>query len=179
MSPFDLQPRGPAVRTDISRVDAARCRAYCRFPAERQRRASKAGFSAPLAADCEPSRTRVPDAWVGRISIVRRALPTHFSFRVWLSDQAVRESAQHARGGALQSRRARRPCNELRACDGRDGRFRNPPLQAIQRARPGFSRRLRVNPALWPTLGWLLLWTRLESMNRSGATRPSPGKRAL
>ena len=61
----------------------------------------------------------------------------------WLSDKAVRENAQHACRGALQSRRARRPRNEPPARDRRDGGFRNPPLQAIQRARRGFSRHHR------------------------------------
>jgi hypothetical protein len=65
-------------------------------------------------------------------------------FRVRLLHKAVRENAQHARGSARQSRRAGRPCDGPRARDGRDGRFRNPPLEAIQRPRRGFVRQPRV-----------------------------------
>jgi hypothetical protein len=61
----------------------------------------------------------------------------------WLSDKAGRENPQRACGGARESRRARRARDGLPVCDRRDGRFRNPPLQAIQRASRGFSRQPR------------------------------------
>jgi hypothetical protein len=50
----------------------------------------------------------------------------------WLSEKAVPENAQHAHGEAPQRPGARRPRDGQPGCDGRHGRFRNPPLQAIQ-----------------------------------------------
>src|SRR5215211_5203673 len=41
----------------------------------------------------------------------------------WLSEKAARENAQHACGGAPQSRRARRPRVGPPACDARDRHF--------------------------------------------------------
>src|SRR5215204_4318079 len=57
-----------------------------------------------------------------------------------LSHKAVCEDTPCTRGSARQSRRAGRPCDGPRARDRRDGRFRNPPLEAIQRPRRGFMR---------------------------------------
>src|SRR5829696_3502610 len=61
-----------------------------------------------------------------------------------LSHKAVCEDTPCTRGSARQSRRAGRPCDGPRARDRRDGRFRNPPLEAIQRPRRGFMRQPRA-----------------------------------
>jgi hypothetical protein len=58
--------------------------------------------------------------------------------------KAVRGNTQDARGGVPQSHRARSPRDGPPACGGRDGRFRNPPLEATQRARQGFFRQPRL-----------------------------------
>jgi hypothetical protein len=60
----------------------------------------------------------------------------------------VRETGQHACRSAPHSRRVRPARDGPPARDGRDGRFRNPPLQAIQRARRGFFRQPPTIPAL-------------------------------
>ena len=83
-----------------------------------------------------------------------RSADCQFCFSTWLSGKAVRENAQHACGGAPQSRRARRPRDRSPGCGRRDGRFRNPPLQAMQRARQGFSRQppTKAGPRAGPFL---------------------------
>src|SRR5829696_3408455 len=65
-----------------------------------------------------------------------------------LSHKAVCEDTPCTRGSARQSRRAGRPCDGPRARDRRDGRFRNPPLEAIQRPRRGFMRQPPMAAAL-------------------------------
>ena len=57
-----------------------------------------------------------------------------------LSRKAVCEKAQRRRGNACQSCRPGRPRDGWTACDERDGRFRSPPLEPIQRPREGFVR---------------------------------------
>ena len=49
-----------------------------------------------------------------------------------------REGRSVLRGSTRQSSRAQRPRDGRPARDGRDGGFRSPPLEAIQRARRGF-----------------------------------------
>jgi hypothetical protein len=53
----------------------------------------------------------------------------------------------HLRGAG-----ARRPRDGRPGCDGRHGRFRNPPLQAMQRARQRFSRQPRLDAVASPGL---------------------------
>jgi hypothetical protein len=82
-----------------------------------------------------------------------------------LSGKAVRENTQHACGGAPQRRRARRPRDGRPACDRRDGRFWNPPLQGIQRARQEFSRQPPTKAALigaMPDAVALVSWMRTK-----------------
>jgi len=57
-----------------------------------------------------------------------------------LSRKAISAKPLRVRGSARQSNRARRPRDGRPASDGRDGRFRSPPSERIQRARRGFMR---------------------------------------
>jgi hypothetical protein len=72
---------------------------------------------------------------------------TRSCFRLRLSRKASAETTLRVRRNAWQSKRAPRPRDGLRARDGRDGRFRSPPLQRIQGARRGFVRQPCVTSA--------------------------------
>jgi hypothetical protein len=78
----------------------------------------------------------------------RRGPPPRCCFRVRLSHKALAEEPRRARESRCQRSRPRRRHHGLPVRNGPDGPFRNPCLEALQRARFGFVRQPRVVPAL-------------------------------